>query len=151
MAAKKLVKLLKKTSYISIALMSIAHINLGLILSQTAAPWWQWAITISFILIVAEIFSSPWLVIKTIVYRWLKSDAGSFLTAMVFSFTMIVILSVFDVFSYGLLIVITSGLVRLDIQNSRLTSRQNFFCLTSIGLGSLFLGLGLSYLFNFPH
>jgi hypothetical protein len=147
MPAKKLVGLLKNTSYISIALMSIAHINLGLILSQAAAPWWQWAVTVSFILIVAEIFSSPWLVIKTVVYRWLKSDVGSFLTAMVFSFFIIVILSIFDVFSYGLLIVITSGLVRLDLQNIRLTSPQYLLCLTSIGLSSLFLGFGLSYLF----
>lgn len=145
MPVRKLVSLFKKNSYISIALMSIAHINLGLILAKASAPWWLWAITISFILIVAEIFASPWLVVKTVVYRWLKSDVGSFLTTMVFSFVMIVILSVFDIFSYVLLVVITNALVRLELQVYRLNSRQDFFGLASISLGSLFLGLWLSY------
>ncbi len=82
----KLILLFKKNPYISMALMSIAHINLGLILSKSSADWWLWVITILFILVVAEIFAFPWLIIKTIVYDWLKSDIGSFFTVMVFFF-----------------------------------------------------------------
>jgi hypothetical protein len=143
---KKLIWLLNKHPYISIALMSMTHINLGLILSKSSAYWWEWGITIVFILIVAKIFAFPWLVIKTIVYDWLKSDIGSFFTAMVFSFCMIVILSLFDVFSYGLVIILTNALVRLEIQDLRLTQFQEFFSLATISLVSLLMGVGMFYL-----
>jgi hypothetical protein len=143
---KKNIWLLKKNPYISMALMSITHINLGLILSESSAYWWQWLITILFVLIVAKIFAFPWFVIKTIVYDWLKSDVGSFFTAMVFSFSMILILSVFDVFSYGLLIILTNALVRLEFQDFRLTQFQEFLTLSTIGLVSLLMGVGMFFL-----
>jgi len=143
---KKIIWLLKKNPYLSMGLMSIAHINLGLILSKYSADWWQWVITILFILIVAKIFAFPWFVIKTIVYDWLKSDVGSFVTAMVFSFFIIVVLSVFDVFSYGLLIILTNALVRLELQDLRLSQFQEFFALSSICLVSLLIGVGMFYL-----
>jgi hypothetical protein len=143
---KKFIWLFKKNPYISLALMSITHINLGLILSKSSAYWWQWLLTILFILMVAKMFAFPWFVIKTIVYDWLKSDVGCFFSAMVFSFFMIVVLSVFDVFSYGLLIILTNGLVRLEFQDFRLTQFQYFLALATIGLVSLLIGVGMFYL-----
>ncbi len=59
---------------------------------------------------------------------------------------MIVIWSVFDVFSYGLLIILTHALFRLELQDCRLTKLQNFFALSSIGIVSLLIGVGMFYL-----
>ncbi len=139
----------KNHPYIPLLFMSITHINLGLILSMSSAEWWQWLITILLILIVARIFASPWFLIKTIVYDWLKSDVGAFLTTMVFCFLMIVVLSVFDVFSYGLLIILTNALVRLEFLDFRLTQFQAFLALATIGLVSLLMGVGMFYLFPY--
>jgi len=143
---KKVIWFFKKNPYISIALMAIVHINLGLILSQASAAWWQWAIVTAFILIVAEIFASPWSVIKTIIYHWLKSDVRSFFTAMVTSFCVIVILSWFNISTYGILIVVATALARLELQNGQLNSFQEFLSLASISIGGLLIGASIAQL-----
>lgn len=143
---KKVFWLLKKSPYISIALMAITHINLGLILVQVSAPWWQWAIAIGFILIIAEILASPWSVIKTVVYHWLKSDIGSFFTAMITSFFVIVVLSWFNISTYGILIIVSNALARIELQNGQLNSFQEFLSLSSISIFSLLLGAAMGQL-----
>lgn len=137
---KKIIWLFKKSSYISIALMAITHINLGLILAQSSAVWWEWAIAIAFILIVAELFASPWSVIKTVIYHWLKSDVRSFFTAMVGSLCVIVILSWFDISTDGILIILATALARIELQNGQLNSFQEFLSLSAIAMAGLMLG-----------
>jgi hypothetical protein len=137
---KKIIWLFKKNSDIAIALMAITHINLGFILAQSSAVWWEWAIAIAFILIVAEIFASPWSVIKTVIYQWLKSDVRSFFTTLLSSLCVIVILSWFDISTYGILIILATALARIELQNGQLNSFQEFLSLSAIALGGLLLG-----------
>ncbi len=143
---KKVIWFFKKSPYISIALMAITHINLGLILSQNSAPWWQWAMVTAFILMVAEIFASPWSVIKTIIYHWLKSDVRSFFTAMTTSLVVIVILSWFNISTYGILVFVATALARIELQNGQLNSFQEFLYLGSIGICGLLIGAGMAVL-----
>lgn len=143
---KKVIWLFKKSPYVSIALMAIAHINLGLMLAQASVPWWSWAIATAFILILSEVFASPWSVIKTIIYNWLKSDIRSFFTTMVTSLFVIVMLSWFDISTYGILIVVATALARLELQNDRLSSFQEFLSLASLGIGGLLMGAFLAQL-----
>ena len=139
----------KKIPWLSLSLLLLVDINLGWVLYQSAALWWVWLVTISCILLVAEVLASPWALIRTFTNRWLQSDARAFLTIILSAFCAVLILAWFHIAAHLLLLIVAASIARLDLQEADLKDVEAFFILAILSLSGLSIGWIMYRLYAF--
>ena len=133
-------KKLAKNPWLSLFLLLLVNINLGWVLSQSAAGWLGWVLTITSILLIAEVVASPWELIKTVTTRWLKSDTRAFLSVILSAFCAVLVLAWFHISAHLLLLIVATSIGRLDLQETDYQDIQAFLILAILSVSGLCIG-----------
>ncbi|MCT7976893.1 hypothetical protein [Laspinema olomoucense] len=138
---------IKALPRLSLLLLAGTYCNFGWTLATAESPWWVWVLSIVFIFLMAEALAAPWSIIRTISVRWLKSDYRTFFTVLLGAFFLVVFLSWLDISAYGLALLVSAAIARLDLQTGPFRPWQDFLILFVVATLGLSLGWALSLIF----
>jgi hypothetical protein len=108
------------------------------------AEWAIWAFVLFCTLMQALLLTTLFDGVKRFFARWLKSDVGYFSLIILSALSVTIALVWFKIFGYFLVIVSSEILVRLDLQNAKLSPWQSLFALTIVSVMGLAVGWSAS-------
>lgn len=131
---------IKALPRLSLTLLALTYFNFGWTLAQAQAPLWVWVLSIVLTFLMAEALAAPWSIIRTFSVRWLKSDYRTFFTVLLGAFFLVVFLSWLDISAYGLALLVSAAIARLDLQTGPFRPWQDFLILFVVATLGLSLG-----------
>lgn len=134
---------IKALPRLSLTLLGITYFNFGWTLATAQSPLWLWVLSIVLTFLMAEALAAPWSIIRTFSVRWLKSDYRTFFTVLLGAFFLVVFLSWLDISTYGLALLVSAAIARLDLQTGPFRPWQDFVILFVVATLGLSLGWGL--------
>jgi hypothetical protein len=137
---------IKELPRLSLSLLWVTYFNFGWTLSEGRSPWWVWFISVLLTFLMAEALAAPWSLIRTISVRWLKSDYRTFFTVMLGAFFLVVFLAWLDISAYGLALLVSASIARLDLQTGPFRPWQDFLILFFVATLGLVMGWGTHFL-----
>jgi hypothetical protein len=136
--------ILKKIPWFSLTLILLSYSTLGWIIFEEKAPWYVRLITAVTILLSLILLTNPWLKLDDYSHIFFKSNARTFLVAILAAFLFFLMIAWFRVFLDTLLILSATILAKIDFQSVGLKPALAFGCISFCSL----LGLGLGALIN---
>jgi hypothetical protein len=137
--------ILKKIPWFSLTLILLSYSTLGWIIFEEKAPWYVRLITAVTILLSLILLTNPWLKLDDYSHIFFKSNARTFLVAILAAFLFFLMIAWFRVFLDTLLIICATILAKIDFQSVGLKPALAFGYISSCSL----LGLGLGALINY--
>lgn len=137
---------IKALPRLSLMLLCMTYFNFGWTLATARSPLWLWVLSIVLTFLMAEALAAPWSIIRTFSVRWLKSDYRTFFTVLLGAFFLVVFLSWLDISAYGLALLVSAAIARLDLQTGPFRPWQDFLILFIVATLGLSLGWGLYFL-----
>ncbi|MBO0349164.1 hypothetical protein J0895_08620 [Phormidium pseudopriestleyi FRX01] len=131
---------IKALPRLSLTLLAVTYFNFGWTLANAKSPLWVWVLSIIFTFLMAEVLAAPWSIIRTFSVRWLKSDYRTFFTVLLGAFFLVVFLSWLDISTYGLVLLVSASIARLDLQTGPFRPWQDFVILFVVATLGLSLG-----------
>ncbi|NES22104.1 MAG: hypothetical protein F6K41_25065 [Symploca sp. SIO3E6] len=113
----------------------------GVNLNLWDVPWWLLLKGIVYMVLISLVLTAPFQLIKTCYDRWLQSDFRAFISVIVGSFLLVIILGSLDVFVRILVLIAASALARLDLQTASYGEWQAFWLLSMVSLIGYSLGI----------
>ncbi|NER46998.1 MAG: hypothetical protein F6J92_09915 [Symploca sp. SIO1A3] len=104
-------------------------------------PWWFLLKGIVCILLISLALTAPFQLIKSCYSSWLQSDFRAFISVIVGSFLLVIILGSLDVFVRILVLIAASTLARIDLQTASYGEWQAFWLLSIVSLIGYSLGI----------
>ncbi len=138
---------IKELPRLSLTLLLVTYFNFGWTLAQARSPVWLWIVSVVFTFLMAEVLAAPWSIIRTFSVRWLKSDHRTFFTVMLGALFLVVFLSWLDISAYGLALLVSASIARLDLQTGPFRPWQDFLILFVVAIVGLTIGWGIYSLF----
>jgi hypothetical protein len=136
--------ILKKIPWFSLTLILLSYSTLGWIILEEKAPWYVRLITAVTILLSLILLTNPWLKLDDYSHIFFKSNARTFLVAILAAFLFFLMIAWFRVFLDTLLILSATILAKIDFQAVGLKPALAFGCISFCSL----LGLGIGALIN---
>lgn len=136
--------ILKKIPWFSLTLILLSYSTLGWIIFEEKAPWYVRLITAVTILLSLILLTNPWLKLDDYSHIFFKSNARTFLVAILAAFLFFLMIVWFRVFLDTLLILSATILAKIDFQSVGLKPALAFGCISFCSL----LGLGMGALIN---
>ena len=136
--------ILKKIPWFSLTLILLSYSTLGWIIFEEKAPWYVRLITAVTILLSLILLTNPWLKLDDYSHIFFKSNARTFLVAILAAFLFFLMIAWFRVFLDTLLILSATILAKIDFQSVGLKPALAFGCISFCSL----LGLGIGALIN---
>jgi hypothetical protein len=136
--------ILKKIPWFSLTLILLSYSTLGWIIFEEKAPWYVRLITAVTILLSLILLTNPWLKLDDYSHIFFKSNARTFLVAILAAFLFFLMIAWFRVFLDTLLILSATILAKIDFQAVGLKPALAFGCISFCSL----LGLGIGALIN---
>ncbi|MBO1050348.1 MAG: hypothetical protein HEQ27_15300 [Dolichospermum sp. JUN01] len=136
--------ILKKIPWFSLTLILLSYSTLGWIILEEKAPWYVRLITVVTILLSLILLTNPWLKLDDYSRIFFKSNARTFLVAILAAFLFFLMIAWFRVFLDTLLILSATILAKIDFQAVGLKPALAFGCISFCSL----LGLGIGALIN---
>lgn len=130
----------QKNPWLAILLLLVTYITLGWLLSTWQSFWLIWVVVVLCSLLLAAIFSSPWMEIRDMFANLFASDSKAFLFAVIAAFVSVIIISWLHVFAHALVITCAVLLVKLDLQAAKFRDKQIFVLISVVSLLGLFIG-----------
>ena len=137
--------ILKKIPWFSLTLILLSYSTLGWIIFEEKAPWYVRLITAITILLSLILLTNPWLKLDDYSHIFFKSNARTFLVAILAAFLFFLMIAWFRVFLDTLLIICATILAKIDFQSVGLKPALAFGYISFCSL----LGLGLGALINY--
>ncbi|HEY9838712.1 MAG TPA: hypothetical protein V6D27_17655, partial [Vampirovibrionales bacterium] len=131
---------IKALPRLSLLLLAATYFNFGWTLATAQAPWWVWVVSTILTFLMAEALAAPWSIIRTFSVRWLKSDYRTFFTVLLGAFFLVVFLSWLNISAYGLALLVSAAIARLDLQTGPFSPWQDFLILFVVATLGLSLG-----------
>ncbi|OBQ41354.1 MAG: hypothetical protein AN485_02520 [Anabaena sp. MDT14b] len=136
--------ILKKIPWFSLTLILLSYSTLGWIILEEKAPWYVRLITAVTILLSLILLTNPWLKLDDYSHIFFKSNARTFLVAILAAFLFFLMIAWFRVFLDTLLVMCATILAKIDFQTVGLKPALAFGCISFCSL----LGLGMGALIN---
>ena len=136
--------ILKKIPWFSLTLVLLSYSTLGWIMFEEKAQWYVRLITVVTILLCLICITNPWLKLDDYSHIFFKSNARTFVVAILAAFLFFLMIAWFRVFLDTLLVMSATILAKLDFQAVSLKPALAFGCISFCSL----LGLGLGALVN---
>ncbi|MBE9249515.1 hypothetical protein IQ226_10130 [Dolichospermum sp. LEGE 00240] len=137
--------ILKKIPWFSLTLVFLSYSTLGWVIFEEKAPLYVRLITVLTILLSLISLTNPWLKLDDYSHIFFKSNARTFLVAILAAFLFFLMIAWFRVFLDTLLIICATILAKIDFQSVGLKPALAFGYISSCSL----LGLGLGALINY--
>ncbi|MCT7986239.1 hypothetical protein NG796_23480 [Laspinema sp. A4] len=131
---------IKALPRLSLMLLALTYFNFGWTLATAQSPLWVWVLSIILTFLMAEALAAPWSIIRTFSVRWLKSDYRTFFTVLLGAFFLVVFLSWLNISAYGLALLVSAAIARLDLQTGPFRPWQDFLILFVVATLGLSLG-----------
>jgi hypothetical protein len=117
---------------------------LGWLIFEEKAQWYVRLITVVTILLSLILVTNPWLKLDDYAHIFFKSNARTFLVAILAAFLFFLMIAWFRVFLDTLLVMCATILAKIDFQTVGLKPALAFGCISFCSL----LGLGMGALIN---
>ena len=109
--------MLKKIPWFSLTLVLLSYSTLGWVIFEEKAPWYVRLITVLTILLSLISVTNPWLKLDDYSHIFFKSNARTFLVAILAAFLFFLMIAWFRVFLDTLLIICATILAKIDFQS----------------------------------
>jgi hypothetical protein len=136
--------ILKKIPWFSLILVLLSYSTLGWLIFEEKAQWYVRLITVVTILLSLILVTNPWLKLDDYAHIFFKSNARTFLVAILAAFLFFLMIAWFRVFLDTLLVMCATILAKIDFQTVGLKPALAFGCISFCSL----LGLGIGALIN---
>ena len=136
--------ILKKIPWFSLILVLLSYSTLGWVIFEGKAQWYVRLITVVTILLSLICVTNPWLKLDDYSHIFFKSNARTFVVAVLAAFLFFLMIAWFRVFLDTLLVICATILAKIDFQAVGLKPALAFGCISFCSL----LGLGLGALIN---
>jgi hypothetical protein len=131
---------LRNFPWFSLTFLLITYASFGYFMFSSPVPWVAWVIAIGWVFGLAFFFIAPLRSVRTVTYRWLKTDAIAFFALVILAALVPTVILWGRAFLYILILLAAETLARLDIQVARFSAIQSFWILSTTSLAGLGLG-----------
>ncbi len=128
--------------WLSWGLLVIAYATFGRLLHTTHAPQYAWGIVVAMIITKAAVLTLLWPPLRKFVLMGFQSDAGYSIMVLVLASLAVLAVVQIRAFAYGVVLIATSILVRVDCLIKSMGDRASFGALVLLPV----IGIGLSWI-----
>ncbi|MDF0553607.1 hypothetical protein [Kamptonema sp. UHCC 0994] len=131
---------MKKLPWSSLTILFVTYGTFGWTLSKSDTNVMVWILAVVAVLLLSGILTAPLTNVKTLIFRWFRTDVGAFLSIITTAFFAVVVVAWLHLFATGLVLLSAGALARLDIQTYGFKKWQGFWILTVVSLAGLGFG-----------
>ncbi len=134
-----------KIPWFSLTLVLLSYSTLGWLIFEEKAQWYVRLITVLTILLSLILVTNPWLKLDDYSHIFFKSNARTFVVAVLAAFLFFLMIAWFRVFLDTLLVLCATILAKIDFQTVALKPSLAFGCISFCSLVGLGLGAFINY------
>ncbi|NJK37476.1 MAG: hypothetical protein HC835_04560 [Oscillatoriales cyanobacterium RM2_1_1] len=128
-------------TWLALFLFTLTYFVVGWYLTDLNLEPHVWVSIAVLIVALAILLTTPSATLKKPMFQWFQSDVGTFIAVLSGSLTVVIMFTLLQLFITFLMVLASSLLVRMELQNAKWNSWLAFLVLATLP----FVGLGLSW------